>query len=213
MSNSEDMASRVRLTAEARRAQIVHSTIEVIAEEGYGAATFARIARHAGLSSSGLISYHFAEKADLMRAVVAAVFGMAYDAIRPRMDAQHSPSAVLREFILASVEFYAAHPHAIAALTAVRGNLRRPDGRPEFGPEIHEPELAELAGYLHDAQRAGEMVVFDTRVVAVSLRAALDGAALEMSRPGHPDPAHYGRELARLFAAATGRQTEESCPP
>src|SRR5688500_10753261 len=135
------MSPRSRLSPEARRRQIVDSAIEVLAREGFGAATFARIASWAGLSSTGLISYHFADKAALMRDVVARVFGKAFDCIRPRMDAQTSPSAVLHEFIVASVEFYAAHPHDITALTAVRGNLRQPDGRPEFGPEIHEPEL------------------------------------------------------------------------
>ncbi|MDR7275632.1 TetR/AcrR family transcriptional regulator [Catenuloplanes atrovinosus] len=202
------MAPRVRLSAEARRAQIVDSAIEVIAADGFAAATFARIAARAGLSSTGLISYHFAERADLMRAVVASVFAKAFAFIRPRMDAESSPAAVLHEFIVASVEFYAAHPQAIVALTAVRGNLRRADGRPEFGPEIHEPELDQLQELMRAAQRAGQMSTFDTRVAAVSLRAALDGAALEMSRADRSDPIHYARELARLFAAATGQEVE-----
>ncbi|MDG4834008.1 TetR/AcrR family transcriptional regulator [Solwaraspora sp. WMMD1047] len=200
------MAARVRLSAEVRRAQIVDSAIGVIADDGFAAATFARIARRAGLSSTALISYHFTDKADLMRAIVGAVFAKAYDFIRPRMDAQSSPAAILHEFIVASVEFYAAHPQAIRALTAVRGNLRRADGRPEFGPEIHDPELAQLQEFMHQAQRAGEMATFDTRVAAVSLRAALDAAALEVSRPDRTDPARYARELARLFASATGQK-------
>ena len=55
--------------AAARREQIVAAAIEVIAAAGFAQASFARIAEHAGLSSTRLISYHFAGKADLMATV------------------------------------------------------------------------------------------------------------------------------------------------
>jgi TetR/AcrR family transcriptional regulator, fatty acid metabolism regulator protein len=204
------VTTRTRLTPQQRRQQIVASAISVLAEVGYADATFARIARAAGLSSTGLISYHFAERADLMRAVVTEVYREAFDHIRPRMDAQTSPSAILREFILASVEFYAAHPDRMVAITVVRGNLRRPDGKAEFGRQIHEPELAELQEVMVRGQRAGEMGEFDTRVAAVSLRNALDGAAVEVRGPDAADPVRYGWELARLFARATGQREVRS---
>ncbi|MEP7024912.1 MAG: TetR family transcriptional regulator, partial [Actinomycetota bacterium] len=54
-----DRAAR-SVTAMARRSQIVTATIDVIAEVGFGQASFARIAERAGLSSTRLISYHFA---------------------------------------------------------------------------------------------------------------------------------------------------------
>ena len=50
-------------TEHARRAQIVGAAVETIADLGYGQASFAQIARRAGPSSTGLISYHFAHKA------------------------------------------------------------------------------------------------------------------------------------------------------
>jgi hypothetical protein len=56
------------LTATARRAQIIAATIETIAELGYGQASFGRIAERAGLSSTRLISYHFADKQELLLA-------------------------------------------------------------------------------------------------------------------------------------------------
>src|SRR5664280_2542101 len=61
------------VTATARRAQIVAATIDVIVESGYPQASFARIAERAGLSSTRLISYHFAGKAELIAAVVTEV--------------------------------------------------------------------------------------------------------------------------------------------
>ncbi|MEU6155652.1 TetR family transcriptional regulator [Actinosynnema sp. NPDC047251] len=35
--------------------------METLAESGYAGASFARIAKRAGLSSPGLLSYHFAD--------------------------------------------------------------------------------------------------------------------------------------------------------
>src|SRR6201996_6707398 len=58
---------------QARRAQIVTAAIAVIAENGSGRASFARIAEQAGLSSTGLISYHFASRAELMELVADRV--------------------------------------------------------------------------------------------------------------------------------------------
>src|SRR5687768_12945642 len=59
--------------AAARRAQILEATIAVIAEEGFAKASFARIRERAGLSSTRLISYHFAGKAELVAALVEHV--------------------------------------------------------------------------------------------------------------------------------------------
>ncbi|WEL93058.1 helix-turn-helix domain containing protein, partial [Tsukamurella tyrosinosolvens] len=58
---------------EARRRQIIAAAAEVLADEGYGRATLARIARQAGISK-GVISYHFDGKDDLMRQVVIHLF-------------------------------------------------------------------------------------------------------------------------------------------
>ncbi|MEY9841492.1 TetR/AcrR family transcriptional regulator [Streptacidiphilus sp. EB103A] len=73
------------LAATARRAQIVAATIEVIAEEGYARATYSRIARQAGLSSTRLISYHFGSRDELMEQVLVEVGTGARRAIGERV--------------------------------------------------------------------------------------------------------------------------------
>jgi AcrR family transcriptional regulator len=91
---AEDAGGQSRtFTESARRAQIVAAAIDVIADGGYASASFAAIARRAGLSSTGLISYHFASK-EILRAgqsagefrefdtrVMAAVIQRAVDGI------------------------------------------------------------------------------------------------------------------------------------
>lgn len=201
------MATRVRLSARVRRSQILRSAIAVLAESGFRAATYARIAEHAGLSSTGLISYHFEDRDELMREVVDEVLQQLDDYVRPRMDAQTSPSAALREYIVASIEFYARFPQEIAALDAVRHDMKRPDGRLEFGSDVYEPEIVRLQRLMSQAQVLGEMTSFCTRVVAVSLHRILDGAAREVLA-GHAEPARYAAEVVRLFAAGTAKRED-----
>ncbi|MDQ6657199.1 MAG: TetR family transcriptional regulator, partial [Actinomycetota bacterium] len=52
MSVNSDARPFRSVTANARRSQIVAATIEVIAEVGYSQASFARISKRAGLSST-----------------------------------------------------------------------------------------------------------------------------------------------------------------
>src|SRR4051812_49545910 len=56
-----------------RRDQIIAATIEVLAGQGSANASFTRIAEQAGLSSPGLISYHFKTKEELWRQTVATI--------------------------------------------------------------------------------------------------------------------------------------------
>ena len=62
------------------------AAVETIAELGYAKASFVQIAKRAGLSSPGLISYHFANKDDLISQVVAEVYAAGGAAVAPRSD-------------------------------------------------------------------------------------------------------------------------------
>ena len=106
----------VRTFTEAgRRAQIVAAAIETIADVGYANASFARIARRAGLSSTGLISYHFAGKSDLMAQVAQETFAAIGEHMAARMSGASGPAQALEAYIRGITEFIAGH---------------RPDGSP-----------------------------------------------------------------------------------
>ena len=103
----------------ARRAQIVDAAIATIAESGYRNASFARIARRAGLSSTGLISYHFAGRDELISEVVAKVVGDISAFMAGRMAGLAGPPAALRGYIEGNVEFIGAHRAAMKALLEI----------------------------------------------------------------------------------------------
>jgi TetR/AcrR family fatty acid metabolism transcriptional regulator len=190
-------------TTAARRAQIVDAAIETIAELGLNQASFARIAERAGLSSTRLISYHFAGKDDLMEAVVDEVFSTAGQYIAPFVLDESTPAAKLRGFIRGSARFYTEYRRHVVAVRDVWANFRRPDGTQRFGLEAHEPEFEVVSQILREGQVRGEFREFDPRVVAITLRHALDGLAILVATTSDLDVEAYTNELVVLFDRAT----------
>src|ERR1700749_2407223 len=109
-------------TESGRRAQIVTAAIEVIAEVGYAKASFSRIAKQAGLSSTGMISYHFAGKDDLLTACVAEIEQIIEAFMQPRIDAATGHIAQLRAYIESDIALVGEHPAAIRALIDIVRN-------------------------------------------------------------------------------------------
>ncbi|MFC7649884.1 TetR/AcrR family transcriptional regulator [Streptosporangium lutulentum] len=99
---------------EARRSQIVACAIEVIATLGYANASLSRIAKLAKVST-GVISYHFGGKDELIQAVVAEVAGIATELMTPRIVSQATAADALRVYIEANLEFMRLHPAAARA--------------------------------------------------------------------------------------------------
>jgi TetR/AcrR family transcriptional regulator, fatty acid metabolism regulator protein len=191
-------------TATARRAQIVEAAIETIAELGYARASFAQIARRAGLSSTGLISYHFAGKADLLDRVVAEVADGRRAYMRPRMDAAASSRARLRVYIESNLEYLATHrARMIAAIEIFNAMPRGREGRPAAYVAHYQDVVAELERELEHGQRTGELRPFSAHVMAVTIRAAIAAAAYRFASDPDVDAETYARELADLFDRAT----------
>ena len=105
----------------ARRAQIVECAIDTIATVGYSRTSLAQIAKRASISK-GVISYHFADKDDLIQQVVTEVL-QAFDAyMRPRVEAERgSATAMLRAYIESNVAFMTAHRKHVLVLVIQLG--------------------------------------------------------------------------------------------
>ncbi|TCC04021.1 TetR/AcrR family transcriptional regulator [Kribbella soli] len=88
-------------TEEARRAQLVDVTIELVAERGYAATSLGRIAESAGITKAGVL-YHFPSKQALVEAAyehvlsaMVATVGAAVDAAGPA----GGPAAYIRSMV------------------------------------------------------------------------------------------------------------------
>jgi AcrR family transcriptional regulator len=190
-------------TESARRAQIVTAAIEVIAEAGYGRASFSRIAKHAGLSSTGMISYHFAGKDDLLTACVAEIEQVTDAFMQSRIAAADGHVAVLRAYVEANVDLVGVHPAAVRALIDIVRNV------PAQRTGVNQ-RLAVFEEHFRSGQAAGAFRPFDTRTVTLALTSGLD-AVVVTAAADVPEPAELariGRELADLYVQATALNPE-----
>jgi AcrR family transcriptional regulator len=202
-------APRATFTNAARRAQIVESAIDTIAELGYMQASFARIAMRAGLSSTRLISYHFTEKDELVREVLATVVGRFTDFVRPKVDAATAPSARLRTALEANVAFMRTHRRDVVTLHEIERNYRAADGRPVMAQRAEE-DLATLDEMLREGQQLGEFRSFDTRAMALFVLSLRNGVIQRYHVQPDLDLDVVGRELTTLVDLAT--RVEDSRP-
>ncbi|MGH3931782.1 MAG: TetR family transcriptional regulator [Pseudonocardiaceae bacterium] len=193
-------------TEAARRAQIVQAAIETIAELGYARASFSQIAKRAGLSSTGLISYHFAGRDELMSEVVAEVLSTFTTFVLPRMQAQRTKTDELRAFVESNVDFMRTHRAQLVALLDIMASARRDDGRPLHGAGVADADVAKLTEFLLEGQQTGEFRRFDPRVMAVAIMSLRDGVLRALAADPDLDLDVYQRELVSLVALATRKE-------
>lgn len=190
--------TRRSFTEGARRAQIVQAAIETIAEAGFRGATFARIAERAGLSSTGLISYHFAGRDELMGEVVAKVIGDIGAFMTDRMAGVTSPSAALRAYIEGNAAFTAQHRADMTALLEIFLN-----GGFRYDASDEQAVLSPVEEILRAGQRTGEFRAFDPTVMATLIQRAVDGLPFLLAAKPDLDVAGYAAEVVTTFELAT----------
>jgi TetR/AcrR family transcriptional regulator, fatty acid metabolism regulator protein len=192
----------------ARRAQIVDCAIDAIAELGYVNASLAEIARRAGISK-GVISYHFAGKRELIREVVSAILKKATALMLPRMLAERSAAGMLRAYIETNLDFLGANPNCIHALAKIGASTRDEQNQPEvFAEEALQPAVRDLEKLLRYGQQRGEFRDFPTRIMATTIRSAIDGVAYQFESNSKLDLKAYANELVILFDLATRKSAK-----
>jgi AcrR family transcriptional regulator len=196
-------SGELTFTEAARRRQIVAAAIETIAELGYPAASFAQIAKRAGLSSPGLISYHFADKDELIGQVVAEIYGTGGTQIQPHTDQAVSSAETLAAFVQGSVSFYDSHRAHMRALVQILNG--HPKARERWVNQANDAELDGIEQVLAQGQRDGEFRDdFSPPVVAVIIRDLLSGALQRLLTTPDLDVATYSCELTMLCRQAVG---------
>ncbi|MFI6869141.1 TetR/AcrR family transcriptional regulator [Nocardia sp. NPDC050406] len=196
-------------TAAQRREQIVAATIEVLAENGYAHTSFAKIAQHAGLSSTRLISYHFSGKDELMRAVVVAAKDAAMEFIAPRLSATSDRREWLATYITANMEFMRERTAVLRALIELNSNARAAVGEPFLDDTGADSPLTALEQALREGQSAEELGDVDAHVLAVTLRAAIETIGIRYAVDPTIDVNFYATQLVTLFDRATASEGRE----
>jgi AcrR family transcriptional regulator len=191
-------------TEAARRAQIIECAIETIATLGYAQASLAQIAKQAGISK-GVITYYFSSKEELLEQVVTEIYTAAVQAVAPQIAAQPTAQLRLQVYIRSAVDYIGAHRTRMVALLEIALNFRTADGKLRYrGTE--EWVLTALEALLRQGQEEGEFRAFDLRVMAVTIRQAIDAVAPLLAAHPNLDTDLYAQELVTLFDRATRKE-------
>jgi AcrR family transcriptional regulator len=187
----------------ARRNQLVVSAIETIAEEGYPAASFVRIARRASVSP-GLITYHFKSKDELIKQVLSDIGARMDTAMSGGPDPATSYLEGLCRIVAGYVRHCSSHPLEMIAIREISiastsAAVRR------LLSERERAGTAELAAFLAEGQQHGEFRPFDAAIFTAALYAALQAVPRRLQGLPPEQQEAYADELAMLFAHAAAK--------
>lgn len=187
-------------TEQARRQQIVAATVEVIADEGFRAASLNRIAERVGISKP-LILYHFASKDEVLRQTLFETIGSLAGSATEGLAFDGPPPALLRDLVYRSVRTGIEHRRERRAVEQIIANMAHAvhadaaltvDDAP---PLIDGVENLFRAGVATGDFRAG----LDTRVAAITYQAAVDAAHRHFDAHPDDDVTAYADALADLL--------------
>jgi TetR/AcrR family fatty acid metabolism transcriptional regulator len=188
-------------TQRKRRDQLVECAIDAIVELGFQGTSVAEVARRAEVSK-GVVSYHFAAKDDLIFAVTANVFDSVTESLEAHLKAT-TPEAFVADYIEAWVGYYRTHRRYMLAIAEIWSSFRDSSGRQHFGGDAVAGELAIVERVLELGQAEGHRGAFSARVMAVTIKGALDALLGQLAADPELDLDAYGAELVALFERAT----------
>lgn len=122
--------------------------------------------------------------------------------MEPRLG-RTTPDAFVTDYITAWVGYYRTHPRYMLAIGEIWGNFRDQAGRRRFAEQAVAGELAEVQRALELGQADGSRGQFSARVMAVTIKAALDALLSQLASDPELDLEAYGEELIAMFERAT----------
>ena len=188
-------------TQRKRREQLLGCAIDAIVDLGFQGMSVGEVARRAGVSK-GVVTYHFAAKDDLIYELVAEIFDSITEYLESRVG-RTTPETFVADYISAWVAYYRTHTRYMLAIGEIWSNFRDERGHRRLGDQAVTGELTEVQRALELGQADGSRGQFSARVMAVTMKAALDALLGQLADDPELDLEAYGEELVALFERAT----------
>ncbi len=187
---------------EARKQQIIAATITTLDDIGYIKASLAQIAKRATISTA-LISYHFADRQDLIDQSLQALLEQSATFILTKTYAADDPATQLANFIEASIAYQATHPKENAALLEIIFNARTAEDVPYYkiSDDGEDPLLKALCKILEDGKEQGAFTVDSVQVTAKVIQGAI-GEYMLIGGPISVEAEEYSQEVIKIMWAA-----------
>ncbi|WP_102272881.1 TetR/AcrR family transcriptional regulator [Cytobacillus massiliigabonensis] len=173
------MEDRQSFIAEARREQIIKAAIKVLEEIGYVSTSLAKIAKKANIST-GLISYHFSGKEDLMNNTLMYLVEQEWRYIHERVELKKTFSEKLTAFIEASLAYQVTNRSNNIALIEIVFIARTPEHIPYYLLDDEEEDMKNnlLIDILRKGQEANEFSDFNLQAVSTIIQGAISESML-----------------------------------
>ncbi|MDG4669181.1 TetR/AcrR family transcriptional regulator [Mycobacterium sp. 236(2023)] len=197
-------------TQSARRAQIVTTAIEVIAEIGWAQTSIRKIADRVGVAMSAVL-YHFGTKDNLVDAVIEQMYRSALAAVAPALRAEDTSAGKLTAYIRANIAYFDEHRTQLAALAQLSAGFQPSDGRrfDQLGmTDDLRDQLADLdpTSILLAGQRDKEFGDFPVESMSVALRGAVNAVVDKILREPDFDAPAYSEDLVTIINRAVAVQ-------
>jgi AcrR family transcriptional regulator len=169
-------ARPLTFTEQARRAQLIKVTIELIAAHGYAGCSLQRIAEAAGITKAAVI-YHFATKRAVIRAAYDTVVTGLSEHVGALIAQAGTPADRVDAYVRGLIGYMAAHPDHVRVIVEAldddhdTGIADRPGAPERWRPLADLVEAARAAG----AYRSE----LDSRTTAIVLGGAIDAVVAE----------------------------------
>ncbi|MEG6520793.1 TetR/AcrR family transcriptional regulator [Desulfotomaculum sp. 1211_IL3151] len=190
------MEDKQSFITEARREQIIKAAIEVLKEIGYVNTSLAKIAGKANIST-GLISYHFSGKEDLMNNTLMFLVEQEWLFVNKRVALKSKWTDKLIAFIEASLAYQLLNRANSIALIEIVFNARTSDQVPYYLLEDDKEDLKAslLKEILFKGQEAKEFGDFNPQVVSTIVQGAISETMLSPQNKFNNE--EYGLELIK----------------
>lgn len=193
------MEDKQSFISEARREQIIQACIDALDEYGYTNVSLTKVARKAKVST-GLISYHFSGKKDLINQTLLYLLNKKLDYISGKVFQEESSISQLKAYVEASLAYQVANYKNNIALIEIVFNARNEEGVPYYKADDDEEDQlnALLKDILLEGQKRKEFSdEFNVEMMCILIQGAIEESML------HPNKSFsyekYKEELIRMI--------------
>lgn len=157
-----------------RRKQVIDTAIEAIAKDGFARTTIAEIARRAGVST-GVITYHFKNKDELLEQCIRRLFEAPNTHVIEKVDTKHTYTLKLTTFIEANIEFMLKNRSHSTAMVSSFGAFNSETARHRILARQYTKIRTYLARILDGGKTNGEFKDFSTEAMTQLIFGTLEG--------------------------------------
>jgi AcrR family transcriptional regulator len=170
-----------------RRGQVITAARQIVAREGLEALTFATLETELGLSR-GVITYHFANKDEVVAAVFESAIGEIDEGVRAGVEAVGSIEEKVRAVLAGNVRGFLARTDAVRVLLSFWGRLGVDREARALNASLYARYRARSAKLLAQARAEGRNAAVDDAAMSALFVGIVIGVVLqETFAPGAID--------------------------